>query len=169
MDLETVKKLEATGHEIGSHTLRHCDLTGLSESEVKRNAKESKAQLEKADLGPIVSLAYPYGRYDETIERVIGQHYPLMRSSDTGYNDRYYDSRNIRSMVVQASTTDKEFESWLTYAQEHKLWLVIVYHRVDEHGDYNVASTRLTKQLDMIKNSKLKVMPLGKAAESIRR
>jgi peptidoglycan/xylan/chitin deacetylase (PgdA/CDA1 family) len=168
MNLETVKAIKAKGHEIGSHTTKHCDLTKLSAQDADEQVKDSKSELEKADLGPVTSLAYPYGQYDENIELATGKYYPLMRSSDAGYNDRYFDSRNIRSMVITDKTTEEEVASWVKYAEEHKLWLVMVYHRVDEHGEYNVTSKNLIRQLDVIKNSSLKVMTLGEAADSIR-
>ena len=168
MTIDTIKSLQKAGHEIGSHTTKHCDLTKLSAKDTEKQLRDSKAELEKSGLGSVKSVAYPYGQYDERVEEVTGKYYPLMRSSDAGYNDRYFDSNNIRSMVITDKTTDAEFQSWITYAEEHKLWLVVVYHRVDERGEYNVTSKNLTSQLDIIKSSKLKVMTLDDAAESIR-
>jgi peptidoglycan/xylan/chitin deacetylase (PgdA/CDA1 family) len=168
MNLDTIRKLKDAGHEIASHTTKHCDLTQLSSDSVERQVHDSKTVLEKADLGPIKSLAYPYGQYDGRVDAITSKYYPLMRSSEDGYNGRYFDNRNIRAMAVHSTTTDKEFQSWVDHAERHKLWLVIIYHRVDEQGDYSVTSKQLTQQLDMIKNSRLKVLPLAKAADTIR-
>lgn len=167
MSIDTLKSLQKDGHEIGSHTLTHCDQTKLSPTKILNNARDSKTSLEKDGLSPIESYAYPYGRYDEITQPLVSEVYPFMRSSDVGYNDRYFDTRNIRSMVVLDSTSDAEFQSWIKYAKEHKVWLVIAYHRVDESGTYSVTSSQLKRQLQMITDSKLPVAPLVATAKTI--
>jgi peptidoglycan/xylan/chitin deacetylase (PgdA/CDA1 family) len=168
MNVKTLQAIKAAGHEIGSHTLTHCDQTKLTAQQVADNARDSKNNLAADGLGPITSYAYPYGRYSDMTQPLVAQSYPYMRSSDVGYNDRYFDNRNIKSMVVLSTTTDETFQSWLDYAKANKVWLVIAYHRVDESGEYSVTSSQLKKQLDMIKASNLNVETLSKAAASIR-
>jgi peptidoglycan/xylan/chitin deacetylase (PgdA/CDA1 family) len=168
MDVETLQRLKSQGHEIGSHTEQHCDQTKLSNEEILANARDSKNTLEKDGLGPISSFAYPYGRYDDNTQPLVARAYEYMRSSDVGYNDRYFDSRNIKSMVVLNDTTDAEFKSWLDYAKQNHLWLVIAYHRVDETGQYSVTTAQLKRQLQLIKDSRLEVKTLSAAANDIR-
>lgn len=167
MDIYAIKDMKRDGHEIASHSLMHCDQTRLSEQEVTRNAEESKAILERHALGPITSFAYPYGQYSATTQQAMAKSYQFIRASDFGYNDRYFDPQNIRSIAIHDTTTDQEFKSWLDYAIAHKLWVVLVYHRVDEQGAYNVSSTQLERQLQIIKNSGLTVLPITDAAKSI--
>jgi peptidoglycan/xylan/chitin deacetylase (PgdA/CDA1 family) len=167
MNIDTLKQMQKNGHEIGSHTLTHCDQTKLSPTKILNNARDSKTALEAEGLSPIESYAYPYGRYDNTTQPLVSEIYPFMRSSDVGYNDRYFDTRNIRSMVVLDTTTDAEFQSWIDYAKEHKVWLVVAYHRVDESGTYSVSSAQLKRQLEMIADSKLTVEPLAATAKAI--
>ena len=168
MTVDTLKQMKADGHEIGSHTLTHCDQTKLSNEEILANARDSKSTLENDGLGPISSFAYPYGRYDDNTQPLVARAYPLMRSSDVGYNDRYYDERNIRSMVILDTTTDAEVKSWLEYAKTNKVWLVLAYHRVDETGQYSVTSEQLKSQLQLVKDSGLTVKTLSDAASTIR-
>jgi peptidoglycan/xylan/chitin deacetylase (PgdA/CDA1 family) len=168
MTVDMLKKLKSQGHEIGSHTLTHCDQTKLSNMDILKNARDSKNALERDGLGPITSYAYPYGRYNETTQPLVAGAYSYMRTSDVGYNDRYFDHRGIRSMVVLDTTTDKEFQSWIDYAKSHNLWLVLAYHRVDEQGAYSVTSAQLDRQLRMIKDSGIQVAPLTETAKQIR-
>jgi peptidoglycan/xylan/chitin deacetylase (PgdA/CDA1 family) len=163
-----IAEFKAAGHEVASHTEKHCDQTKLSPEEGAADAKDSKTALERLRLGPISAYAYPYGQHNEATRQVVGKHYPLIRSSDAGYNDRYFDRQNIHAMGVLSTTTDKEFRSWLDYAKQQKVWVVIVYHRVDETGEYSVTSEQLARHLDMIRESKLPVLPLTEAASSIR-
>jgi peptidoglycan/xylan/chitin deacetylase (PgdA/CDA1 family) len=168
MNYATIKKIHQEGNEIGSHTLRHCDQTLLDNKAITDNALESKQMLEKEKLGPIASFAYPLGQYNEKTQAVYEKAFPLIRSSDFGYNDRYFDETNVHSIGIVATTSDKEFQSWLDYAKKHKTWVVLVYHKIDGNGSYNTTSAQLNSQLQMIKNSGLEIQPLAKAASRIR-
>jgi peptidoglycan/xylan/chitin deacetylase (PgdA/CDA1 family) len=169
MNYATIQKLRKDGHEIGSHTLNHCDQTLLDTPAITRDATKSKQMLEDKKLGPIKSFAYPLGQYDQKTETVYEKTYPLVRSSDFGYNDRYFDETNIHSIGILNTTSDKEFRSWLDYAKKHKVWVVLVYHKVDSVPEtYSVTSAQLDRQLQMIKNSGLDNKPISAVAEAIR-
>ncbi len=168
MDKGAIKELKRFGHEVGSHSLTHCNQTTLKEAEIKDNATRSKELLEKDGLGPIKSFAYPLGQYNEMTQEIYGREYPLIRTSDFGYNDRYFDESNIQSIGILSSTSDKEFQSWLDHARSRRLWVVLVYHRINESGDYSVTSDQLGRQMKMIAESGLQVMPLSEAADLIR-
>jgi peptidoglycan/xylan/chitin deacetylase (PgdA/CDA1 family) len=168
MNFSTIRALKLAGHEIGSHSARHCNQTTLSESVMVEDASRSKQMLELQNLGPIKAFSYPSGQYDKTTQGVYSKQYTYIRTSDYGYNDRYFDETNIRSMRVLSSTSDSEFKSWLDYAKANRLWLVLVYHRINESGDYSVTSAQLEKQLEMINQGGLTVLPLSEAAEAIR-
>jgi len=169
MNLDTVTELKRAGHEIGSHSLKHCNMTELNKNVLEDNALQSKTRLEERGLGPINSFAYPLGQYNEITQDVMSKQYPLLRTSDFGYNDQYFDETNIRSMTVLDTTSDDEFQSWIDYAKAHNLWVVIVYHRTNESGKYNVTSAQLERQAGIIGKSELKVLPLSEAADYARR
>jgi peptidoglycan/xylan/chitin deacetylase (PgdA/CDA1 family) len=168
MNYGTIRRLREAGNEIGSHTLNHCNQTLLSSSDLTNNATKSKQMLEKEKLGPIKSFAYPLGRYNKKTQAAYEKTYPLIRSSDFGYNDRYFDETNIHSIGVLSTTSDKEFRSWLDYAKTHKVWVVLAYHKVGGSGTYNLTASKLESQLKMIKSSGLDIKLLSKAANSIR-
>ena len=169
MTYDDIIKFKNAGHEIGSHTLTHCDQTKLSPDVLQNNAIASKQALESQEVGPVKSFAYPLGTYDKTTQKAYQKRYPLIRTSDFGYNDRYFDVANIRSVGILSDTSDAEFKSWLAYAKEHRLWVVLVYHRVDELGHFSVTSSQLERQLKMIHDSGLAVMPLSEAAAAVRK
>jgi peptidoglycan/xylan/chitin deacetylase (PgdA/CDA1 family) len=169
MNFDMISRLKQNGHEIGSHSLRHCNQTDLSADAIMNNAVQSKQMLEKKKLGPIKSFAYPLGQYNEKTQAIYAKQYPLVRSSDFGYNDRYFDETDIHSIGVLDKTTDKEFQTWLDYAKSHQMWVVIVYHKVDTSGEYNVTSAQLERQLQMITASGLNIQPLSEAADNVRK
>lgn len=62
-----VKEMHEAGMEIGSHTLDHPDLTRLPSQQALRQLRESRLLLE-ARLGkPVQFLAYPSGKYNQTV------------------------------------------------------------------------------------------------------
>lgn len=168
MDYGAIRELRREGHEIGSHSLNHCNQTMLDTHLLTANARESKAMLEKEKLGPISSFAYPLGAYDEKTQAVYQKHYPLIRTSDFGYNDRYFDAANIRSIAIADTTSDEELDSWLAYAKKHKVWLVLAYHKVGGAGQYSVSRAQLERQLAAVRRSGLTTLPLSEAARDIR-
>jgi len=169
MNYATIQKLRKEGHEIGSHTLNHCDQTMLDSPAITRDADKSKQMLESRKLGPVKSFAYPLGQYDEKTQAVYEKAYPLVRSSDFGYNDRYFDETNIHSIGILNSTSDKEFRSWLDYAKKHKAWVVLVYHKIDATPEtYSVTGAQFERQLQLIKESGLMVEPISAAAKTVR-
>lgn len=169
MDYETIHALKNAGHEIGSHSMAHCNQTSLTPAQLTDIATGSKQQLETQGLGPIRSFAYPLGQYNAATQAVYPQHYTYIRSSDAGFNDRYFDATNIRSMGILDTTTEAELQQWLDDAKANKQWVVLVYHRVDESGTYSVTRQQLNRQLAMVARSGLDVLPLGEAADAILR
>jgi peptidoglycan/xylan/chitin deacetylase (PgdA/CDA1 family) len=62
-----LRALESRGIEIGSHTVRHRDLTTLPTAAALSELKRSRESLERELGHPVPWLAYPFGRYDSRI------------------------------------------------------------------------------------------------------
>ncbi|HEX8763466.1 MAG TPA: polysaccharide deacetylase family protein [Candidatus Saccharimonadales bacterium] len=168
MNMPTLRKLHRQGHEIGSHSMLHCNQAALSSARITSDAAESKAMLERQKLGPIKAFAYPYGIYSDQTQSIYARQYPLVRTSDQGYNDAYFDAGAITTFAVNSDTPDMLIQSWLEHARTHKLWVVLVYHHVDEKGLYSVTASRFKEQLQLIQKSGLPVMTLSDAAARMR-
>jgi len=71
---DLVKEIIDMGHEIGSHTHTHRDLTKLSTQEIESEFKISTEVLKRYidyDLG----LAYPYGSFNEEIIKIASKYF----------------------------------------------------------------------------------------------
>lgn len=66
LDVAGLKRLNEAGWEIGSHTVRHCSLRDLEFERVSRELSESKQKLEDIVGREVVSVSYPFGRFDQT-------------------------------------------------------------------------------------------------------
>jgi peptidoglycan/xylan/chitin deacetylase (PgdA/CDA1 family) len=62
-----IQEISALGHEIGSHTLSHANLTLLSEKELAAELSESKKILEDIIGKPVISLSFPFGRVNRLV------------------------------------------------------------------------------------------------------
>lgn len=72
---KVIKQLHSVGHEIGSHSVTHCDLTKLSENDILYELKVSKEVLEGIIDEKVRSFAYPYGCFNKItkeLARVAG-------------------------------------------------------------------------------------------------
>jgi peptidoglycan/xylan/chitin deacetylase (PgdA/CDA1 family) len=67
LDWDGLRELGERGIEVGSHSLSHPFLTQLSDAELDRELRESRARLE-SELGRRCRfVAYPYGDHDERV------------------------------------------------------------------------------------------------------
>jgi peptidoglycan/xylan/chitin deacetylase (PgdA/CDA1 family) len=62
-----IREISRLGHEIGSHTLSHANLTFLSEKELRTELSESKKILEDCTGKPVTSLSFPFGRINRRV------------------------------------------------------------------------------------------------------
>lgn len=67
MGWDRLRELAASGWEIGSHTCSHPHLPRLEEAEIATELSRSRERCEAEISAPCLSLAYPYGDFDERV------------------------------------------------------------------------------------------------------
>lgn len=67
MDWAALRRARSDGVEIGSHTVSHPHLPQLSDAELDRELRDSKAEVEDELGAPCRYLAYPYGDEDDRV------------------------------------------------------------------------------------------------------
>lgn len=151
------------GHEIGSHSVTHPDLTTLTPQQLTYEITHSKQYLEGiVGVGNIKNFATPYGAYNNAVIDALDDLYGSHRSVDTGYNSK--DNFRPYQMKVQnilSTTTAEEVESWVEKAQADKTWLILVYHRIGANpGPYDSTPALLREHLEVIDNSEIPVVTM---------
>ncbi len=98
INVTEITEIDQLGHEIGSHSLNHPRLETLTAVERRRQAVESRNQLEAMVGKPVCSFAYPYGfgHREMDVATAVGE---------AGYRS----ARTTDSTVLRAST----IEDWL--------------------------------------------------------
>lgn len=66
---DQLRAIAEAGHEIGSHTLTHPDLTLLSDDDLTRELADSRALLEDTTGMPVTSLSFPLGSWNQRVWR----------------------------------------------------------------------------------------------------
>lgn len=64
---DMVKEMQASGFEVGSHTITHADLTKLSPARLESELVESKRELERRFASTVSTFAYPAGRFNDNV------------------------------------------------------------------------------------------------------
>lgn len=67
MTVDQIKEMADAGWEVGSHGMRHYDLTSLSPEDMRYEIVESKKFLEKKLDVPVNTIAYPFGASNNAV------------------------------------------------------------------------------------------------------
>jgi peptidoglycan/xylan/chitin deacetylase (PgdA/CDA1 family) len=144
--LDEVMQMYNNGHEIGVHTRTHPNLTTLTQSQVTDEIVGAVQDIISWGITP-TTLAYPYGGYNPMVESVVkNAGLRGARDSDLGYNSSAVGhpfggplSHDTRPLVLWSeaaemdmNTTLSDITSEIDYAVANNLWLIILFHRVDE-------------------------------------
>lgn len=68
----TVQRVASEGHEIGSHTMNHPDLTKLSAAGARAEVLDAAAILRQLSAQPVGFFRPPYGAVNETVLQAVG-------------------------------------------------------------------------------------------------
>ncbi len=160
MTSKMLKEFSAKGHEIGSHTAHHEDLSRLGSVAITKTLAESHAVLNDYYGFETNNFAAPYGRTNNLSRAKIKQCYQSMRTTDTGFNTADYDRYNLKVMNIEVDTKPEEVATAVRFARDHKLWLILVYHEVDNSSasSYAASLKDLEKQLQILKEEQVAVV-----------
>lgn len=73
MDAVQVREWLAAGHEIGSHSLTHRNLTKLDEAAAREQITASKQRLEDTLGVPVRHFCYPHGQWNERVRALVAE------------------------------------------------------------------------------------------------
>lgn len=67
MNKDTIRRISDAGHEIGSHSSTHANLTYLSDSDLVKELNTSRSKLEDITGKAVTSLSFPFGSWNKRI------------------------------------------------------------------------------------------------------
>lgn len=69
---DTVRRVAAEGHEIGSHSMSHPDLTRLSAAAARAQVRDAATILEQISGAPVTTFRPPYGAVNGAVIEAVG-------------------------------------------------------------------------------------------------
>ena len=145
---EDLRKYAAEGHEIASHSITHPRMAVLDEVNLLYELEQSKADIYK-NLGEkyTFSVECPYGTENERVMEYARSVYPALRNR---MPEDWLDELN-RSSDQDPEASENEYvqwqrgpltntgmdvmKSWIDTCQANEnIWLVLVFHGVDNFG-----------------------------------
>lgn len=106
LDVGHVRELRAHGFDFQSHTRHHADLPTLDDAELHAELQGSREDLEDLLGEPVLHLAYPYGHYDDRVQRAArAAGYRSAFSTEPGFNRRDADRFRLRRLDVFGTDT----------------------------------------------------------------
>lgn len=119
---QEIKEMIDNNIEIGSHTLSHCNLLNMKQSEthmdylkrIEREISLSKLILEKHTGVPVQSFAYPYGVYNQQIKMLAKQAgYKALLNVNGMNNSIPFDTYSLNRQIIPADITLEQFKRLL--------------------------------------------------------
>lgn len=152
MSPDQIREMQKLGHDVGSHSFSHADHEALRDAELSLEIAGSRTVLNKK-FGGVNNFAAPFGRYNEDVNNSVKKCYQSHRTTDSGFNAPGYDRYTVRVQNVEVDTTAEQIREWAEFARDNNLWLVLVYHQVEDGGVYSVDTKALEGHLKAVKDT----------------
>jgi peptidoglycan/xylan/chitin deacetylase (PgdA/CDA1 family) len=129
LTLPQLRTLVTDGHEIGSHTLTHPDLTTVSNAELLRQVSQSKSWLlANAGVASVPDFASPYGAYDGRVINVVKQYYASHRAVRNLPNWRDADPYELGAFDCHNGISVAQMKGWIDQAVAQRSWVILLFH-----------------------------------------
>jgi chitin deacetylase len=142
-------------YEIGSHTVTHANLVEIGNEDAKMELLNSHSFLQRNfGINAGLTLSYPWGIYNSSVEQIAKDIYLAARSTDVGYNslDRF-DRYALKMQNFDKRTGVYRANSWVDFTIQNHLWLVEMIHGIKNVGYSPVDSKVLSDHLDYVANA----------------
>ncbi len=181
---EQVKKDAAKGYEFASHTVTHAHLAILDSANMSYELRKSKDDILK-HLGPkyTFSAEVPFGIEDKRVMKFGFPIYEALRNSmpepwmeeiNRGYKEQPGNSNKeyVQWQRGPLSNTPMDLmKSWIDTSLAHdNIWLVLVFHGIDDIGWEPTPHEKLQQYFEYIKSKEnnIWVAPFGDVARYVR-
>lgn len=137
---DDIKDLIRRGHELGSHSHRHTELSKMESPDLLEDIRKVTNFLK--DLGVSNSgIAYPFGDFDGEVETEVQRYHAYARTSLEGLNDKSTSPYRLRIIPVTTDTSTEALLGWIKAAAETRTWLILLFHDLGEPAPRNPYTT----------------------------
>ena len=122
-----ILRVHNMGHEVGSHTRTHPDLTTLSNNEAAKELSDSKEFLQNVIGQEVRGFAYPWGRHSHSVRKAVARMYWYGRAT------RRCDSKRFDRYAIPVDSLNKArliSDVLLNTLRRNDLQLVLLFHEI---------------------------------------
>jgi len=117
-----IQEMKRWGIEFGAHTLTHPDLTRLPQDRMETEICDSKKIIENILGTPIFCFAYPYGRYNDSVRKLVQQHFTCASSDKLGFITVNSEPHTLKRVDAYYLRSDQLFHLMLTRWFSWYIW-----------------------------------------------
>ena len=158
------------GHEIGSHTKTHPDLTQIPPAQLQDEVVGSKVEIDaQITTQKILTFVYPSGIFNSSVMSIVQDNYIAARGVNCNLNGEPFDFYNVSSCTPDDLTLD--IYAWTDAAEAQRKWLVVYFHSLlgameNGWGSYEIGM--FTNYLDYLQQKNLWVGTFGATVKYIK-
>jgi peptidoglycan/xylan/chitin deacetylase (PgdA/CDA1 family) len=130
------REAAANGHEIGSHTIHHLDLTQLTPEALQQELEGSRLKIDsEIPAQKCLTFSYPYGAYNDAVQAAVKQYgYIAARTTNPGLNFQLVDFL-VNANGDDANKTLSEISAWTDSTEANSAWQVVYIHSLDKENN----------------------------------
>jgi peptidoglycan/xylan/chitin deacetylase (PgdA/CDA1 family) len=174
LNVTELQTMQASGMEIGSHSVTHPDFETLTNAQINYQCNASQQFLQSNGLSA-VNFAYPYGYTNSAIDSIVLQYYRSARYSyDADWRMPIPPTGTQMSIPMgfageasSVTTALIQDELAVKWAQEYNCWVIMFFHNVvpdaTEYLPYGIDTGDFSTLLGYIANSGVNVLTVNQA------
>lgn len=169
---EEVRDLARAGHDVGSHTLTHVDLTQVDDERLRVELAQSQAELEAITGRPVTSIAYPHGAFDGRVTREASLHYLAGRGVEfdlredsieavQAYRFGEDDPYEMPAFGIGEDTTLEQAKALVDHAYENDAVVILSFQDLrDDPRDFDWTPERLSQLIAYVAERDVRVQTM---------
>jgi len=164
-DVETLRQLNAKGHEIGSHGFAHLDYQSIPIAEVQADIARNDEYFDAAGLPRATSFAYPYGCVNPAVKRLCGERFLASRGVESKGNIGSVDLDLVKAVRLYSHAISEPFlAAEFRQAKLKGGWLVIMTHAVTQSpGEFDASPQLLETAVRIAVDLGFAILPAAAA------
>lgn len=155
---EEVRDCAGRGHEIGNHSISHCDLTSVDSASVRREISGNRFD------GMTGNLAYPFGGTNIGVQRLASHLTTTARGVSHGVNGAGTDRFNLLANPIYSADGTDALHRHIEEAARQRSWLIFYTHDVtDDPSPFGCTPEHLSEIVAAVAEAGMRVLTVEEA------
>ncbi len=167
---DDLRKLVASGHELGCHTYAHQSVRGLSRNSLRADLDRNRELLLAASgAESLVTFSYPFGEASWLAKHLIATRFAAARGVRPGINGRVVDLSQLRATPIMSNGFSPDgLRASIRKTVRKRGWLIFYTHGVTEaRQPWGCTIEQFTVVLDLVADAGVKILPMRSAVGRI--